>query len=67
MNKSFFKILPHLCSALAIALAVIIYVDGRNPMMMFLSSTPSKVFLYVLVVLVLVLSFHTIFKDHFDK
>lgn len=67
MNKSFFKILPHLCNALAIALGVIIYVDGRNPMMMFLTSTPSKVFLYVFIVLVLFLSFHSIFRDHFHK
>lgn len=57
------KILPHLCNAFAIALAVIIYVDGRNPMMMFLTSTPSKVLLYAFAALVIVFSFMSIFKN----
>lgn len=67
MKRFFLIILPHICNALAIALAVIIYVDGRNPMMMFLTSTPSRAFLYVFAILVFILSFSSILKNHFDK
>lgn len=39
------KILPHIALALALGVMVLTVLDSFNPLMAFLTSTPSKVFL----------------------
>lgn len=46
MMKAIRKLLPHVCISLCLGLAVIAVLDGFNPMMAFLTSRPSKIFLF---------------------
>ena len=63
MLDKLINIFSHLSCGFALALAVIIYVDGRNPMMMFLTSTSSKVLLYAFVASVLLLNCFVAVRD----
>ena len=40
--------LPHFSISMLLGLVVLIYVDMRNPLMNFLTSTPSKIYLLIL-------------------
>ena len=46
MKKRIRGFLPHLSIALCLGLAVLTVLDGFNPMMAFLTSQPSKLFIY---------------------
>lgn len=45
--------LPHLTIAMALGMAVLVYLDGRNPYMEFLTSGASKVYILLLCALCL--------------
>ena len=47
--------LPHLCLSMALGLAVLVFLEGRNPVMAFLSSPASRVYILCFCVLVLFL------------
>jgi len=55
--KLFRVIIPNLTVSLALAVAVVMYVDNRNPMMGFLSGTPAVVLLASLCVCSLITAF----------
>ena len=44
-------ILPHLLLCMALGLALIVVLDGYNPMMGFLTSNVSKIYIYILCAL----------------
>ena len=44
--KKIREFLPHLAIAFSLGLAVITVLDGYNPLMAFLTSQPSKVYIY---------------------
>jgi len=58
------ELIPHLCLAMALGLIVITYVDGRNPLMKFLSSGTSKTYLYLLAALTILTAVFCIVSDN---
>ena len=51
--KSF---LPHLAIAMLLGLVLIVYLDGRNPYMAFLTSGVSKIYILILCAVCLIVS-----------
>ena len=47
--KKFREFIPHLALSMLFGLLLITYLDGRNPLMKFLTSTASKVYIIILV------------------
>lgn len=50
------RILPHLCLVMSVCMAVIVYIDDRNPMMGFLKSGIGRIYSLAFCVLVLITS-----------
>ena len=49
-------LLPLLTNAMLLGMLLIVYLDGRNPFMAFLTSTPSKVYIVMMCLLGLLTS-----------
>ncbi len=57
------RFLPHLSLALALGLIVLVVLDGYNPMMAFLTSRPSKIFMLAVCVSSVLVSLVCIVRD----
>ena len=58
--------LPHLSLALALGLIVLVVLDNFNPMMAFLTSRPSKIFMLAVCLSSVVVSLICIVRDRRD-
>lgn len=52
--KKLKKFMPHLSMSMAVAMAVIVYVDDRNPRMGFLSSVTGRIYSFAFCIIALV-------------
>ena len=55
--------LPHLCLSMALAMIVIVILDVRNPLMKFLTSNTSRIYIYAFCVLTVIVSIISIIDD----
>ena len=51
------EFLPHLCLSMALAMVVIVILDVRNPLMKFLTSNTSRIYIYAFCALTVLVCF----------
>lgn len=57
------RILTHLCLCMSVCMAVIVYIDDRNPMMGFLRSTTGRIYSIAFCLIALIVSILWIADD----